>query len=259
MFQGTASDVGKSFITAAFCRIFRQDGWRVAPFKSQNMSNLCEPTADGGLISRSQWIQAVAAGAIPTVHMNPIILRPFTDQESEVIIWGRSLGRKSFSDYRENLYYRSKEAIQQSLAHLRSMYDLIVLEGAGSPAEANLRHRELVNMQVAAWAGAPVIIVADIHRGGALAAIVGTMELLAPMERDRVAGFVINKFQGDRQLLLPGCRVVEERTGRPVLGIVPQVDIDFTNNDGLEINLEKVANAVRESVDMDHIYSLLGQ
>lgn len=231
MVQGTASNVGKSLIVAALCRIFRQDGWRVAPFKSQNMSNNSYITPEGLEIGRAQGVQAEAAGIAATADMNPILLKPSGEYQSQVIIHGRPHATMNFRSYRREGYDAAVRAIQTSLGRLRSAYEIIVIEGAGSPAEVNLKDRELVNMRIAAWAEAPVLLVADIDRGGALAALVGTLALLEPSEQDRVAGFLINKFRGDRGLLEPAVAFLQERTGKPVAGVLPYLDVDLEAED----------------------------
>ena len=233
MVQGTGSHVGKSVLTAALCRIFRQDGFRVAPFKAQNMSNNSYVTPDGGEIGRAQAVQAEAAGVEPTVEMNPILLKPETDNRSQVVLLGQpvqSAGAEYFSEMKPRFW----EAITESLDTLRELYDIVVIEGAGSPAEINLKQTEIVNMRVALYAQAPVLLVGDIDRGGVFASLVGTLELLDPEERDRVKAFIVNKFRGDLSLLTPGLDWLEERTGIPVMGVVPYYrDINIAEEDAV--------------------------
>jgi adenosylcobyric acid synthase len=222
MVQGTASSVGKSLMVTALCRLFRQGGYRVAPFKSQNMALNSFVTPYGFEIGRAQAVQAEAAGVPPSVEMNPILLKPEGDTRSQVVLMGRPTGSFSFSEYHQ----RKPELIQTiaaCLARLRESYDIVVIEGAGSPAEINLASHDIVNMHVAEAAAAPVILVGDIDRGGVFAQFVGTIDLLEPEQRSRVAAFLINKFRGDVTLLKPGLDYLEQRFGIPVLGVVPFV------------------------------------
>ena len=235
MVQGTASHVGKSVLVAALCRIFRQDGYNVAPFKAQNMSNNSYVTPDGGEIGRAQAVQAEAAGIEPTVEMNPVLLKPEADSKSQIVLLGKPLGSAG-SSYFAEVKPRLWEAIAKSLDSLRDRYDVVVIEGAGSPAEINLKRTEIVNMRVALYSGAPVLLAGDIDRGGVFASLVGTMELLDPEERDCVKGFIINKFRGDVTLLDPGLRFLEEKTGVPVAGVVPYYyDIDIPEEDAVPL------------------------
>lgn len=224
MLQGTASDVGKSLLTAGLCRIFKQDGRKVAPFKSQNMSLNSYVTADGKEIGRAQGMQADACGITATTDMNPILLKPKKDMVSQVVVHGKPYRDLTARAYREQYLPQAEEIVKRSLHRLREAYDVVVIEGAGSPAEVNLKDRDIVNMRLAAWADAPVILVADIDRGGVFASIVGTMEILEPAERERICGIIINKFRGDRSLLQPGIVWLEERIGKPVLGVVPYLE-----------------------------------
>jgi adenosylcobyric acid synthase len=226
MIQGTSSHVGKSVLVTALCRIFAQDGYRVAPFKSWNMSLNSSVTLDGGEIGRSQGEQAEAAGIEATVHMNPILVKPQGRGQSQVIVQGRVHGAVDYGTRSDDNYLRfCLGVISDSLAILKSEYDIIVIEGAGSPAEINLMSQDVANMKVAHLAEAPVLLVSDIERGGALAAVVGTMLLLPERDRERIAGFIFNKFRGDKSLLEPGLTAVEKRTGRPVLGVVPSLSV----------------------------------
>jgi cobyric acid synthase CobQ len=221
MLQGTASDVGKSILTTALCRIFTQDGLKVAPFKSQNMSLNSYVTPDGKEIGRAQGMQADACRIPATTDMNPILLKPKKDMVSQVVVHGKPYKDLDARTYRERYLPEAEAIVREALQRLRSSFDLVLLEGAGSPAEVNLKDRDIVNMRLAGWADAPVLLVADIDRGGVFASIVGTLEILAEEERARVRGFVINKFRGDIRLLQPGIDWLEQRTGKPVLGVIP--------------------------------------
>lgn len=224
MIQGTASDVGKSLITTGFCRLFAQEGIKVSPFKSQNMSNFTYLLDERKEIGRAQGIQAEAAGIEPSIWMNPILLKPRSDTKSEVVLLGEKIEILSGVDYRKQFYKKGLETIRNACNHLQSVYDLVVIEGAGSPAEINLNDRELVNMKVAEIFDVPVILVADIERGGVFANIVGTLELLTPKERARIQGIIINKFRGDITLFQDGVQWLEEKTGIPVIGVLPYME-----------------------------------
>lgn len=224
MIQGTSSDVGKSLIVTALCRMFANNGMKVVPFKSQNMSNNSYVTNDGKEIGRAQGIQAEAAKIDATVWMNPILLKPRSNQDSEIVYLGKSLKTLSGRGYRDSFYEQGLNVIKKSLEQLSSEYELVVIEGAGSPVEINLKDRELVNMKVAELADVPVVLVADIDRGGVFASIVGTLDLLETEERQRVAGVIINKFRGDISLFEDGIQWLEKKTGIPVLGVLPYVE-----------------------------------
>ena len=227
MIQGASSSVGKSVLVAALCRSFARRGIRVAPFKAQNMSNNAAVCADGSEIGRSQALQAAAARVAPTADMNPILLKPEADARSQVIVNGRpwrTLGARSYFEARDELW----PFITAALERLRDKYELIIIEGAGSPAEPNLHEVEIVNMAVARFARSPVILVGDIERGGVFAQLLGTLWLLSGEERALVRGLVVNKFRGDRSLFDEGVRFLEERGGVPVLGVIPwlcQIDL----------------------------------
>ncbi len=237
MIQGTASHVGKSVLVSALCRIFRQDGFRVAPFKAQNMSNNSYVTPDGGEIGRAQAVQAEAAGVEARVEMNPVLLKPEADHIAQVVRMGRPLVSARVKDY-FGLKAQLWESVSSSLDTLRSEYDIVVIEGAGSPAEINLKATEIVNMRVALYAGAPVLLCGDIDRGGVFAALVGTLELLEPREREAIKGFIINKFRGDASLLTDGLTMLEERTGVPVAGVVHHYrDIHIPEEDSVVLDL----------------------
>jgi adenosylcobyric acid synthase len=251
MLQGTGSDVGKSVLCTAFCRYFFEEGYRVAPFKSQNMALNSAITADGGEIGRAQGVQAEAAGIEPTVHMNPILLKPKGDMVSEVIVHGRHYADMEAGAYRGSVLEQALPAVRRSLSLLSEEYEVLVIEGAGSPAEINLKDRDIANMRVAELADAPVILVGDIERGGVFASLVGTLELLDPDERARVKGFIINKFRGKRELLDSGIDWLERRTGIPVLGVVPYLETGIDPEDSLALeSLRLKTPASREFVDI---------
>ena len=232
MIQGTMSNAGKSLLCAGLCRIFRQDGYRVAPFKSQNMALNSFITADGGEMGRAQVVQAEAAGIPPDVRMNPILLKPTTDVGSQVIVHGKVLGNIKAKDY----YKRKLEfvpAVMEAYRSLEEEFDVIVLEGAGSPAEINLKQDDIVNMGMAKMADAPVLLVGDIDRGGVFAQLYGTVALLEPDERARIKGTIVNKFRGDVSILEPGIKQLEDLCGVPVAGVVPYLHVDIDDEDSL--------------------------
>lgn len=236
---GTGSDVGKSLVTAGFGRIFHRSGIRVAPFKSQNMSLNSFVTAEGGEMGRAQVLQAQACGLCPHVDMNPILLKPEADWRSQVIVQGKVWGSLEAGDY-----FDSKpelvDFVRQSYQRLAAQYELIVIEGAGSAAEVNLRERDIVNWPVVQMADAGVILVADIDRGGVFAQVIGTLDLLEPHERERVLGVVINKFRGDRRLFDDGVAILEQRTGIPVLGVLPFLrDLVLDQEDSVTIETDE--------------------
>jgi adenosylcobyric acid synthase len=235
MVVGTTSHAGKSLIVTALCRILWRRGWRVTPFKGQNMALNAYVTPSGGEIGHAQAVQAWAAGVIPGVEMNPILLKPQGDMTSQVILMGKAVGNVSASDYYEQYFVQGWQLIEESLRRLSSEFDLVVCEGAGSPAEINLKHRDLTNMRVARHLNASTLLVVDIDRGGAFAHVVGTLELLEPEERALIKGVVINKFRGQRSLLEPGITWLEERTGIPVLGVIPWIEEQFPAEDSLDL------------------------
>lgn len=236
MIQGTMSNAGKSVLAAGLCRIFRQDGYKVAPFKSQNMALNSFITAQGLEMGRAQVMQAEAAGVEPTVEMNPILLKPTSDVGSQVIVNGRAVGNLTASEY-----FRQKSQlipqVMEAYHTLEEQYDIIVLEGAGSPAEINLKSQDIVNMGLARMVGAPVLLAGDIDRGGVFAALYGTMALLEAEERPYVKGTIINKFRGDVELLRPGLTQLEELCKVPVVGVVPWMELDLDEEDSLSSRL----------------------
>ena len=224
MIQGTASHVGKSLVAAAVCRLFARRGWRVAPFKAQNMSNNAAVCPDGAEIGRAQALQAVAAGIPPAVDMNPVLLKPEADARSQVVVHGRPWRRLAARDYADRKH-QLWAAVTESLDRLRAGYELVVIEGAGSPVELNLKPGDIVNMAVARYARAPVLLVGNIDVGGIFAQLLGTLSLLEPDERRLVRGLVVNRFRGDPTLFADGVRILEDRGGVPVLGVVPYLPL----------------------------------
>lgn len=238
MVQGTTSNAGKSFTAAGLCRLFRQDGYRVAPFKSQNMALNSFVTAEGLEMGRAQVMQAEAAGIAPSVLMNPVLLKPTGDMGSQVIVNGEPIGHMKARDYYA-YKHKLRPLIQEAYDTLASQYDIIVLEGAGSPAEINLKQDDFVNMGMAKMADAPVLLVGDIDRGGVFASLYGTVALLDDDERARVKATVINKFRGDVTILKPGLGQLEALTGVPVLGVVPYMHLDLDDEDSLSDRLHR--------------------
>jgi adenosylcobyric acid synthase len=235
MVVGTTSHAGKSLITAAICRILARQGHRVTPFKGQNMALNSYVTASGGEIGFAQAFQAWAAQVEPEVEMNPILLKPQGDMTSQVVMQGQVVGVTSAKQYYEDYFEPGWAAIVSSLENLTQRFDYIVCEGAGSPAEVNLKHRDLTNMRVAKHLNAPTILVVDIDRGGCFAQIIGTLEILEPDERALVKGLVVNKFRGQRSLFDSGVEWLENRTGIPVLGVIPWMDDLFPSEDSLDL------------------------
>lgn len=220
MFIGTGSDVGKSILAAALCRVLRQDGYRVAPFKAQNMALNSFVTADGGEMGRAQVVQAEAAGVEPHVDMNPILLKPTSQVGSQVIVLGRPIGNmtaREYYAYKKNLVSVVAEAYER----LASAYEIIVIEGAGSAVELNLKDHDIVNLAMAKMVGAPCVLVGDIDRGGIFASLIGSLYVMEPDERELVKGIIVNKLRGDPGLFRAGVEILEERTGKPVLGVIP--------------------------------------
>ncbi|WP_346916837.1 cobyric acid synthase [Clostridium sp.] len=236
MIQGTASSVGKSILVTALCRIFKQDGYSVCPYKSQNMSLNSYITLDGKEMGRAQVLQAYAAGLEPQVYMNPILLKPTTDKNCQIIFNGEVYGYSNAKEY-HNLKVKFKDDLKYAFEELENQFDIIVMEGAGSPAEINLRDNDIVNMGMAELIDAPVLLVGDIDKGGVFASLLGTIMLLSDAEKDRVKGTIINKFRGDISLLKPGVDSLEELTHRDCLGVVPYFKLDLEDEDGaVELN-----------------------
>jgi dethiobiotin synthetase len=273
MFQGTSSNAGKSILTAAMCRMLLQDGFRVAPFKSQNMSLNSFVTRNGDEMARAQVVQAQACRIDPETRMNPVLLKPNSDVGSQVIVNGRPAGNMNVEEYirfKPEAFRAAKEAYDR----LAREYDVIVLEGAGSPGEVNLKNHDIVNMNMARYAGSPVLLVGDIDRGGVFASFVGTLEVLEEWERALVAGFVVNRFRGRASLLRDAFDYMEQHTGKPVYGVVPYLArLGLPEEDSLAFNesifneepacelepaLDRLAETVRQSLRVDDLYRLMG-
>lgn len=237
MVQGTMSNAGKSLITAGLCRIFKQDGYKVAPFKSQNMALNSFITEDGMEMGRAQVMQAEAAGIAPDVRMNPILLKPTNDVGSQVIVNGEVLGTMSARDYFA-FKHKLVPDVMKAFNELSTENDIIVIEGAGSPAEVNLKDEDIVNMGMAKMAKAPVLLVGDIDRGGVFAQLIGTVSLLEEDEKKMVKGLIINKFRGDKTILDPGIAILEEKSGIDVVGVAPYLQIDIEDEDSLSERLD---------------------
>jgi adenosylcobyric acid synthase len=253
MFLGTGSDVGKSILTAAFCRILKQDGYRVAPFKAQNMALNSYITRDGGEMGRAQVVQAEAAGIEPHVDMNPVLLKPTSQMGSQVIVQGRVVGNflaRDYYQYKKDLLPVVRECFQR----LAGDYDVVVLEGAGSAVELNLKEHDLVNLAMAEMADAPCILVGDIDRGGIFAALLGSFMLMTPAEQQRLIGFVVNKFRGDPGLFTSGVDILESRSGRPVFGVIPYFEhIALAEEDSVALSrrLHAGASAAEQASSVD--------
>ncbi|MCM8539209.1 MAG: cobyric acid synthase [Lentisphaeraceae bacterium] len=250
MIQGTCSDAGKSIITAAFCRILMQEGARVAPFKSQNMALNSYVTLDGREIARAQVVQAQAAGLEPDIRMSPILLKPSSDTKSQIVLNGLPVEGMTWQEY---MKFKPKafEVVKQSYDSLADEYDVVVIEGAGSPAEINLNHDDIVNMGMARYAKAPVLLVGDIDRGGVFASFVGTYELLCDWEKEHLAGYLINKFRGDPSLLKEALDVTQQRTGKPVFGTIPWIyDLGLPEEDSVRKK--------KEGIDCDLDIAIIG-
>lgn len=273
MIQGTASSVGKSILCTALCRIFLQDGYNVSPFKSQNMSTISHTTKEGLEISKAQAIQAQACRKKPTASMNPILLIPTTDRKSQVYISGKLYDSMDANDY-FSFKPKLKEKIANIYKDLEKENDIVVIEGAGSPVEINLKKEDFVNMGMAKIARSPVILVGDIDRGGVFASLAGTMMLLDEEERKYVKGVIINKFKGSYELLEPGLKMLEDIIKIPVLGVIPYFNHSIEEEDSLKDTEKKstpyngeiqnkdkqydeIADIVRQNIDMNKIYNIL--
>ena len=274
MIQGTTSSAGKSLMCTGLCRIFKEDGYKVYPFKSQNMSSKYYTTKEGYKISTAQTLQAMAAGLEPHPNMNPILLIPKSDKGSMVVIKGEDK-----EDMEAVKYFKYKNTLKPMILdiykEIESKNDIVVIEGAGSPAEINLKQNDIVNMGMAEMADAPVLLVADIDRGGVFASLYGTVMLLEEHERKRIKGLIINKFRGDKTLLDPGIKMIEEILNIPVIGTIPFAHLELVDEDSLvdydkecnmnpqteeemERELSKLAAILRENMDMDYIYKIMG-
>ena len=276
MIQGTSSGAGKSTIVTGLCRIFSDTGYRVSPFKAQNMSSNFFTTASGAKIARVQAVQAMSARRQPDPRVNPILLKPLGDYRSAVYLDGRLYSEMHAKEYYEKFVMKHGfPAALRALDSLMKENDVVVIEGAGSPAEINIARYDIANMLLAEKVGIPVIIVADIERGGCFASIVGTMALLKPTQRKLVKGFLINKFRGDKALLKPAIDHVCKITRKQVLGVIPKIDFDLPEEDSLvggsrpdtpssssddswDLQINLVATAIRESVDIPKIRGIAG-
>ncbi|WP_196593162.1 cobyric acid synthase [Pectinatus sottacetonis] len=241
MLQGTSSHVGKSILTTALCRIFFQDGINIAPFKAQNMALNSYVTEDGREMGRAQIAQAEAAGLKPQVEMNPVLLKPTGNSCSQVILMGKPVGNMSAKEYHQGYSLKAFSTVKKALAILQDRFEMLAIEGAGSPAEINLKANDIVNMRIAKYLKAPVLLIADIDRGGALASLVGTLELLDDEERKLVKGLIINKFRGDIKLLEPAIDFLEKKTGKPVLGVIPYLEnLGIDDEDSVSLDDKKI-------------------
>jgi adenosylcobyric acid synthase len=274
MIQGTSSGAGKSTVAIGFCRLFSDQGYKVAPFKAQNMSSNFFTTVDGLRIARVQAIQAAAARSQPDPDMNPILLKPLGDYRSTVFLNGRFYSEMHAKEYYERFVLAQGFSIAlKALENLRRKNDIIVIEGAGSPAEVNIAKYDIANMLLAQKVKAPVIIVADIERGGCFASIVGTIQLLRPLHRKLVKGFLINKFRGDVTILEPALKEMKKMTRKPVLGVIPKVEFELPAEDSLDggiaaradlpeeswnWQIDLVAKAIRDSIDMQGMKEMVG-
>ncbi len=238
MIQGTMSNAGKSLVVAGLARLFARDGYKVAPFKSQNMALNSFITKDGFEIGRAQAVQAEAAGIIPEVYMNPVLLKPVSEMGSQVIVNGKAICNMKAKDY---FKYKTELVpdIMAAFNYLDRKFDIVIIEGAGSPAEINLKENDIVNMGLAEMTNSPVLLVGDIDRGGVFAQVYGTIELLEEKERSRIKGILVNKFRGDKSILEPGIKMLEDKCGKPVLGVIPYINIDIDDEDSLSERFSK--------------------
>jgi adenosylcobyric acid synthase len=274
MIQGTSSGAGKSTLVIGLCRLFSDQGYKVAPFKAQNMSSNFFATANGLKMARAQAIQAVAARKEPDPAMNPILLKPLGEYRSSVFLNGRFYAEMHAKEYYEKFSLQQGFSMAlKALDGLRKDNDIIVIEGAGSPAEINITKYDIANMPLAQKVGAPVIIVSDIERGGSFASIVGTMQLLSPAHKKLVKGFLINKFRGDITILAPAIKEVQNMTKRRIMGVIPKIDFNLPEEDSLvggmaansdipreswDWQIDLVAKAIKESADMERIAKVAG-
>ncbi len=250
MVLGTASHAGKSILTAALCRIFADDGYRVAPFKAQNMSLNSAATPDGREIGRAQALQAEACRVPACAEMNPVLIKPSSDTGSQIVLLGRIWGQVTAANYHQRRVEELFPVVLESYKKLASEYELIILEGAGSPAEINLREHDIVNMRMAQAAGAACLLVGDIDRGGVFASLLGTLELLDPSDRALIRGYAINKFRGDISLLQPGLEMMEPRLGIPCAGVIPFLhDLGLDEEDGVAVEERRSAGRVWKAVE----------
>lgn len=274
MIQGTTSSAGKSLMCTGLCRIFLEDGYKVYPFKSQNMSSKYYITKEGYKISTAQALQAMASGLEPEPNMNPVLLIPRSNIGSMVVIKGEE---KEHMEAVEYFKFKNslKPMILDTYKEVENKNDIVVIEGAGSPAEINLKENDIVNMGMAEMADAPVLLVADIDRGGVFASLYGTVMLLEPHERVRIKGLIINKFRGDKTLLDPGIKMIEEMLNIPVIGTIPFIPLELVDEDSLtdyekqcnlhpqtveemEVELNKLSTVLRENLNIDYIYNIMG-
>ncbi|MFG6393338.1 MAG: cobyric acid synthase [Lachnospiraceae bacterium] len=249
MVQGTMSNAGKSLVTAGLARLFTRKGYKTAPFKPQNMALNSFITEDGFEIGRAQAMQAEAAGIIPEVYMNPVLLKPVSEMGSQVIVNGKvlcNMGAKDYFKYKQKLV----PDILKAFNYLCEKFDVVVIEGAGSPAEINLKDNDIVNMGFAEMADSPVLLVGDIDRGGVFAQLYGTIALLKSHERDRIKGLLINKFRGDKSILAPGLKMLEDKCQKPVFGVIPYLDIDIDDEDSLSEKLSLSRHKSKGIIDI---------